>query len=916
MVTTAYHEGPATPIVTPTLRKRTVTLQLTEPAEPLGPIWTYPGMGSAHEVAAPEDKVQAIREELEKPLHAQLGEWPATAICGNDILSSVLYSSGIVAVKAGKLMPVPLMLVAVVLYFFRFIYEEVVTAIPLNGGSYNVLLNTTSKRFAAFGAALGVISYLATGVVSATSAINYLGTQVALSVLPWTVLLLFAFAALNLVGIAESAVVAVVIFFFHVATLSLLTVASFVYTVQHPHVFRANMDTELPAVEFAGRTVDSCVFVAIFFGFGAAMLGITGFESSAQFVEEQAPGVFRKTLRNMWAFASVFNTALAFMALGVLPLGTIVAKKDTVLAEMGRIAGGTWLETWVAVDAFVVLSGAVLTSYVGITGLVRRLAFDRVLPAFLMQQNACRGTNHSIILLYFVLASSLVLLLDADTSTLSGVYSYAFLGLMALFAFGCMALKAKRAEIPRAVYAPWWTCLTGFALVVVGLLAILLGDPKILVYFAVYLLVIGAVMAVMLQRVVLLRVALVVMKKLFPSRAHSAERGSRERLSTSTSSTGGTPNAPVREQALLSQTRTGACGGRTITKAIIDIKLAPIVYFCKHPDMTILNKAILYVRKNELTHNLRIVHVADGDSAACDDDDGESGGGGGGAQSAVAARLREFEDIVALFDAIYPKLKLDFVSVRGRFEPAVVKWLAATMDVAINMMFIAQPGDHSVHRVATLGVRVITGIRTNICNDAGVGAVVLLMLERVRLLQALLFASRTVLLRLKHGRRRRDGDSQQQHTTAGAAAASGRTATSASGRRLDTFVGSVLVAKAIETIKKTPVVFFCKAPNLPKINEAVAYVLRNEQTYCLCLVHVREQDVASPREFEDIVCLFDHIYPLLKIDFVSVTGAFDPATVEWISQSMGVPTNMMFMRQPASLAIHAVAALGVRVITN
>lgn len=125
-----------------------------------------------------------------------------------------------------------------------------------------------------------------------------------------------------------------------------------------------------------------------------------------------------------------------------------------------------------------------------------------------------------------------------------------------------------------------------------------------------------------------------------------------------------------------------------------------------------------------------------------------------------------------------------------------------------------------------------------------------------------------------------------------------------------------MVAKAIERIKKTPVVFFCKAPNLPKINEAVAYVLQSEQTYCLCLVHVREQDVASPCEFEDIVGLFDHIYPLLKIDFVSVTGTFEPATVEWIAQSMGVPTNMMFMRQPASVAIHAVAALGVRVITN
>lgn len=697
------YEGLSTPAVPPLppldgLRRRSIQVHVREPAAPLGPSWTYPGMGSSQEVMAPEEEVDELRDHLAKPRH-QLGQWPSTAICGNDILSSVLYSPGIVAQKAGKLMPIPLLLVSAVLYFFRFIYEEVVTAIPLNGGSYNVLLNTTSKRFAAFGAALGIISYLATGVVSGTSAINYLGTQVSdLAVVPWTILLLFLFAVLNLIGIAESAVVATVIFFFHVLTLSVLTVASFVYTVQHTHIFSTNMHTSLPHVDFAGSLIDSNVFAAIFFGFSAAMLGITGFESSAQFVEEQQPGVFRKTLRNMWGFATFFNTALSIMALGVLPLDKIISKKDTVLAEMGRVAGGHWLETWVAVDAFIVLSGAVLTSYVGITGLARRLAFDRVLPAFLMKQNKWRKTNHSIILLYFVLASSLVLLLNANTSILSGVYSYAFLGLMALFAFGCMALKAKRSEIPRDVYAPWWTCIMGFCMVVIGLIGILLGDPKILMYFAVYLLVIGFVMAVMMQRVQLLRLALIVMKQLFPSRRAAASGSDANALSSPRATATG-DNAPLQAQQ---HARTGARGGRTITKAIIGIKLAPIVYFCKHPDMTIINKAILYVRKNELTQNLRIVHVYD-DHEASVEDGGENGG-----REDKRALLSEFANIVALFDNIYPKLQIDFVYVRGRFEPALVQWVAKSMDVPINMMFIAQPGDHGVHRVATLGVRVIT----------------------------------------------------------------------------------------------------------------------------------------------------------------------------------------------------------------
>ena len=40
--------------------------------------------------------------------------------------------------------------------------------------------------------------------------------------------------------------------------------------------------------------------LALFFGFSTAMLGVSGFETSANFVEEKKSGVFPKTLRNMW----------------------------------------------------------------------------------------------------------------------------------------------------------------------------------------------------------------------------------------------------------------------------------------------------------------------------------------------------------------------------------------------------------------------------------------------------------------------------------------------------------------------------------------------------------------------------------------------------------------------------------------
>ena len=116
----------------------------------------------------PEEILQGKVRKKER-----LGQWLATAICGNDITSSCLYVSGIVIVYAGALAPLALLLAAGVLYLYRKIYTEVVEALPLDGGAYNALLNCTRKFDASFAACLTLLSYLATAVISAKTAAEY-----------------------------------------------------------------------------------------------------------------------------------------------------------------------------------------------------------------------------------------------------------------------------------------------------------------------------------------------------------------------------------------------------------------------------------------------------------------------------------------------------------------------------------------------------------------------------------------------------------------------------------------------------------------------------------------------------------------------------------------------------------------------
>jgi len=278
------------------LRRREFHFEVAE-EEPSLPAWAFPGYGGSQKLHVSTSELDEVRAHLGKPKHL-LSQWPSTAISGNDLLSSCMFTAGIVALRAGKLSPIPNIMVAAVMYLFRFIYIEVVSTIPLNGGSYNALLNATSKRVAAMVAALAVIAYVATGVVGAVSASSYLRGQVpSLNDVSVSIGILFLFAFLNIIGISESSVIALGIFLFHILTLCILIVASIVYTARNPNVFLDNMKTDLPEVDYVGNTIPGNVFTAIFFGFSSAMLGVTGFETAANFVEEQEPGIFKKIIR-------------------------------------------------------------------------------------------------------------------------------------------------------------------------------------------------------------------------------------------------------------------------------------------------------------------------------------------------------------------------------------------------------------------------------------------------------------------------------------------------------------------------------------------------------------------------------------------------------------------------------------------
>ena len=414
-----------------------------------------PSPSSAQRAQSTGEKAGTIPSYVPPPPasggHKKLSQWFATAICGNDITSSCFYVTGICVASAGVYAPICMLLVAATLYLFRSIYGESVTALPLNGGAYNVLLNTTSKSTAAIAACLTILSYMATAVVSAASAIEYLTDLFPqVPVVPSVLLLLVFFALLCLWGISESADVALFIFTLHMLTLFTLVLTTLVWAVQN----------QFPEFVSNVQSDDNPPFyTAIFYGFASAMLGVSGFESSANFVEEQADGVFVLTLRNMWAAVGFFNPVIATLSVCVFSIELLQKdnNQNVVLALLAEQCGGKYLRYWVCVDAFLVLAGSVLTAFVGVNGLCRRLALDRCLPQFLLAENRWRKTNHWILLGFLFICCSIYLLLSNSIDDLASVYAVSFLSVMSLFAIGNMYAHTAPHHTTTAQHS-WLQC--------------------------------------------------------------------------------------------------------------------------------------------------------------------------------------------------------------------------------------------------------------------------------------------------------------------------------------------------------------------------------------------------------------------------------------------------------------------------
>lgn len=372
----------------------------------------------------------------------------AAGIVGADIGTSIFYGTGILFPIVGYLAPVFVLTTCLMMWLFKRTYEEGLALSPYNGGAYSMILRTLGRRVAVLAGTLTFVSYLATAAVSALSGGLYILSLFGPSEFGSTVVLLacipiILFGILNSKGIDEPAKIVTVIAGVHFALLIIMVIwgTGYIFT-NFDEINFSKLSQITPSGELS--------FAMLMYGFAAGFLGITGFESAAQIVEElEGPALetVRKLYKTVIILVSLTAPAISFLCLIILTQDEVNQNLGSLLSKFAETLGGKFLLTVIVVDATLTLFAAVNTAFVGFIGLATTMAKQGNLPRILLYRVAHKYPSikgYPLISISFAIVAILMSAYVAGTLNIAAkVYEIAFLGVMVSFCVGVVLMRNK-----------------------------------------------------------------------------------------------------------------------------------------------------------------------------------------------------------------------------------------------------------------------------------------------------------------------------------------------------------------------------------------------------------------------------------------------------------------------------------------
>ncbi|KAJ3877659.1 AAAP amino acid permease [Lentinula edodes] len=576
-----------------------------------------------------------------------LGQFTASALAGNAVLGSVFYALPAVVGVASVYSPISLFIATLTLFVWRPIMEELGSAFPICGAPYSYLLNISNKSLALLGAALLFLDFASTSVVSAATATSYLAGEVALPFPEFvgTIIVLLIFTVVSLSGMKESARVALCVLTLHMVTMTILIIAGAVHW--------ANIGNGQIIENWHNGKASSASEVAkqIFNGFCLGMLGLTGFECIPAYIARIKPGRLPLVLRNLHYPAIVLNCVLMTLVLAIVPLESIL-QGDNILSLLAEKTIGKGMRSFIVVNAIIVLCGGVLTGILSACELLEQLTLDRMIPKSFSRTMPVTNSPYISVISFIAFSAAIYASTGAQLSIVSKMFSLVWLVVMSLFPLALLLLKFNRGRLLRTPNTPFWVVLLALTLVPVVFAGNVVVDPTTAGYFAAYLIAIVFFFSATQNKTRILKWSYGIYDQ-FPS---------------------------------LHRWSLTKSYGERIINLMRTLKRQPVGILVKTDEINNLFHMVLYVRDNEETACVKIVHFVDEEF---------------GVPSELEANAR-------ILDEAFPEITIDLIVVTGCFNPINVAALAHRLNIPPSLMFMSCPGPTFKYRVADLGTRIIT----------------------------------------------------------------------------------------------------------------------------------------------------------------------------------------------------------------
>jgi len=421
----------------------------------------------------------------------QLNWLLAWAVVFCDIGTSVYYVPGILYGHVRDATPFFVILTSGGFVLLALKYIEISWRNPEGGGVVTITTKALGPIWGCLGGMLITTSYFLTAAISAISGFHYIGSvfpAVDAHVVLLASLGLLALAMLNIIGIRESAAVALAMAI-SAFTVDLIVIGLSIKGLS-PAQWLNTLETMLPREGMSSKE--------ILIGFAAAWLAFSGLESISQLSPAMRLPLRRTTRLAMAAVIFtmiVTSPILTALSVAVLPPDIKATQSERFISELGMVAGGFPSKLAVVLTASTLLLFAANTAIIGAYHIFLALGNMGFLPKVMTVRSALFHTPHVAILIATLVPVLVILMTQGHLALLGDMYAF---GLLGAFVFSSLSLDLIRWRLGRRDLGFWIGILTT-AMVVVAW-AVNLAEKELATLFGGTVTAIGMLVAVGVRR--------------------------------------------------------------------------------------------------------------------------------------------------------------------------------------------------------------------------------------------------------------------------------------------------------------------------------------------------------------------------------------------------------------------------------